>query len=44
MEKINLSIIIVNFNTFDLVVDCIESIKKYTKDINFETFVINNHP
>lgn len=44
MEKINLSIIIVNFNTLDLVVDCIKSIKKYTKDIKFEIIVINNHP
>lgn len=44
MGKIDLSIISANFNTFNLVVDCIESIKKNTRNIKFEIIVVNNYP
>lgn len=38
----DLSIIIVNWNTKDLLRDCLDSIYKETKNINFETFVVDN--
>lgn len=36
------SIIIVNYNTKDLTVNCIKSIKKYTKNIEYEVIVSDN--
>lgn len=36
------SIVIVNYNTFDLVKACITSIKKFTKDISYEIIVVDN--
>ena len=39
----DVSIIIVNYNTADLIVDCIESINRYTKDISFEIIVVDNN-
>lgn len=39
----NLSIIIVNWNTKDILSDCLRSIYKETKDIKFETIVIDNN-
>jgi glycosyltransferase, family 2 len=36
------SIIIVNYNTKQLTLDCIRSIYKYTKDIDFEVIVVDN--
>lgn len=38
----DLSIIIVSFNTKDLLVSCIASVKKYTKGINYEIIVVDN--
>lgn len=43
MEKINLSIIIVNFNTLNLTVDCLKSILSHLS-LNFEIIVVNNYP
>lgn len=40
--KMDLSIIIVSFNTRNILVSCIKSILKYTKDINFEIIVVDN--
>ena len=37
-----ISIIIVNYNTKQLTLDCIRSIYKYTKDIDFEVIVVDN--
>lgn len=39
---VDLSIIIVNFNTKDLVKNCIESIVRYTKKIKYEIIVVDN--
>lgn len=38
----DLSIIIVSFNTKDLLISCIASIKKYTKGISYEIIVVDN--
>lgn len=36
------SIVIVNYLTYELVVDCIESIKTHTRGINYEIIVVDN--
>lgn len=42
-EKVNLSIIILNYNTKDLLRDCLESIKKSQKNaFSFEVIVVDN--
>lgn len=41
MEKV--SLVITNFNRFDLLEDCIESIYKYTKDVDFEIIAADNN-
>ncbi len=43
MEIVDLSIIIVSYNTKELLLKCIESVKKYTKDITYEIIVIDNN-
>ena len=40
---INVSIIIVNYNTYDLTSQCIESIYKFTKEICFEIILVDNN-
>ncbi len=40
--KMDVSIIIVNYNTCQLTLGCIRSIYDKTKDINFETIVVDN--
>jgi GT2 family glycosyltransferase len=39
---IDLSIIIVNYNSSDLLEQCLDSIYKHIKDIEFEVFVVDN--
>ncbi len=39
----DLSIIIVSFNTKKLLIDCIESIQKNTENINFEIIMVDNN-
>ena len=41
-SSIDLSIIIVNFNTRDLLVDCLHSIYAETKHTNFEIILVDN--
>lgn len=38
----DLSIIIVSFNTKNLLLDCIQSIQKYTKGVSYEIVVVDN--
>lgn len=40
---LNLSIIVVNFNSFDLLKNCLSSLTKYTQEINYEIIVVNNN-
>ena len=40
---LDLSIVIVNFNTRDIVLDCLKSIHAHTEGISFETVVVDNH-
>ena len=42
MEKIDVSIIIVNYNTKQLTSDCIRSIVKETKDVSYEIILVDN--
>lgn len=42
MEKIDLSIVIVNFNTKELTINCVKSVLKHTKKINYEIIVVDN--
>ena len=37
-----LSIVIVNYKSESLILDCLRSIYKYTKDISYEVIVIDN--
>lgn len=39
----DVSIIIVNYNTYDLVLQCIESVIKNTKEISYEIIVVDNN-
>lgn len=40
---VQLSIIIVSYNTKDLLIDCLQSIYKYPVDFEFEIIVVDNH-
>lgn len=42
MQKIILSIVIVNLNTKDLTIGCLRSIEKEAKDLNFEVLLTDN--
>ena len=44
LKLTTLSIIIVNYKTASLVIDCIQSIKKWTKTVDFEIIVVDNCP
>lgn len=39
-----LSIVIVNFNTIQLTIDCINSIQSYLKGIKYEIILVDNYP
>lgn len=41
-KKIELSIVIVNFNTAEITVNCLQSIKKYPPSVEYEIIVIDN--
>ena len=40
---LDLSIVIVNFNTRNIVLDCLQSIHTHTEGVSFETLVVDNH-
>lgn len=42
MPKLDLSIIIVSYNTRDILIDCIKSVIKNTKDVGYEIIVVDN--
>lgn len=42
MAGIEVSIILVNYNTKQMTMDCIDSIFNYTKDVSFEVIVVDN--
>lgn len=42
MTSVNVSIILVNYNTVDLTAACIDSIFSYTQNIQFEVIVVDN--
>lgn len=42
-SKIDISIIIVNFNSGDLLLNCLESVEKYTKELTYELIVVDNN-
>ena len=39
----NISIIIVNYNTREVTKQCLDSIFKWTKDVSFEVIVVDNN-
>ena len=41
-EEFDLTLVIVSFNTRDILLRCLESIKKYTQDISYEVIIIDN--
>ena len=41
-KKFDVSVIIVNYNTRELLRNCLDSLYKQTKDVSFETFVSDN--
>jgi len=42
MSEIELSVIVINFNTFQYTRKCIESVYNFTKDISFEVILVDN--
>ena len=42
MPKLELSIIIVSFNTQEILTDCVNSVVKYTKDLRYEIIIVDN--
>jgi GT2 family glycosyltransferase len=42
MTKLDLSIIIVSYNTKEITTDCLKSVIKYTKDLKYEIIVVDN--
>ena len=39
----DVSVIIVNYNTADLIADCIKSIRKHTVGVDYEIVIVDNH-
>jgi GT2 family glycosyltransferase len=41
-NSVDVTIIIVNYKSYDLIINCIDSIKRETKDLNYELIIIDN--
>ncbi|GAB3257997.1 glycosyltransferase family 2 protein [Larkinella harenae] len=44
MQQPDVSIILVNYKTPHLIIDCLHSIQKHTSDLTYEVVVVNNDP
>jgi GT2 family glycosyltransferase len=42
MDKPNVSVIVINYNTFKLTVECIRSVIEKTKEVSYEIIVVDN--
>jgi len=42
-KKLDVSIIIVNYNSLNLLENCLDSVIKYSQDIEYEIIVVDNH-
>jgi len=42
MNEVEVSIILVNYNTKQMTLDCVDSVFNYTKDLSFEVIVVDN--
>ena len=42
-KKIDVSIVVVSWNTEEILYNCLKSIKKYTKGISYEIVVVDNN-
>ena len=43
INSIQISIIIVNYNSFNLLTQCLDSLIKFTKDVSYEIIVVDNN-
>ncbi|MDD5457247.1 MAG: glycosyltransferase family 2 protein [Candidatus Margulisbacteria bacterium] len=43
MKTVNVSVIIVHYNTPELLTDCLKSLYEYTKDVTFEVIIVDNN-
>lgn len=43
MKKIDISIIIVSYNTKDLTIACLDSVRQYSQDISYEVIIVDNN-
>ncbi|SCY84895.1 glycosyltransferase family 2 protein [Flavobacterium anhuiense] len=42
MEKVDVSVVIVNYNTMKMTNECIDSLHKFTKNVNIEIILVDN--
>ena len=43
MKKVDVSIVIVSYNTKDILLECVSSVIKTTKDISYELIIVDNN-
>ena len=41
-KNIDVSIVVISFNTKDITIDCLKSVVNFTKDVNYELIVVDN--
>ncbi|OGC69528.1 hypothetical protein A2415_05245 [candidate division WWE3 bacterium RIFOXYC1_FULL_39_7] len=42
MKKVDLSVVVLNYNTKEIVLDCLKSIYEHTENVSFEVVVVDN--